>query len=123
MQGKINRGRHTNHLAGHHSIPTKQCPIPPSPYFSQAGCPSCCPTNNVKALKAISIDTTTSIFIDLLGHVTNKLCLVGGKFRLRLTPPTQAVSLSNLALTKIRLSQNGMNIHVFQMAPGHESAL
>jgi len=22
------------------------------PYFIQAGCPSCCPTNNVKALKA-----------------------------------------------------------------------
>jgi len=33
MQGKINRGRHTDHPAGHHSIRTKQCPPPPSPIF------------------------------------------------------------------------------------------
>jgi len=54
VQGKINRGRHTDHPAGHHSIRTKQCPPPPSPHFLQAGCPSCCPTNSVKALKATS---------------------------------------------------------------------
>jgi len=30
-----------NHANTHHSV------------FSQAGCPSCCPTNSVKALKAI----------------------------------------------------------------------
>jgi len=53
VQGKINRGRHTDHLAGRHSIWTNQCPPPPSPYFLQAGCPSCRPTNSVKALKAI----------------------------------------------------------------------
>ena len=53
VQGKINRGRHTNHPAGRHSIRTNQCPPPPSPpYFLQAGCPSCRPTNSVKALKA-----------------------------------------------------------------------
>jgi len=34
------------------SVRTKQCPSPPSPHFLQAGCPSCHPTNNVKALKA-----------------------------------------------------------------------
>jgi len=51
LQGKINRGRHTSHLAGRHSIRTKQCP-PPSPHFLQAGCSSCRPTNSVKALKA-----------------------------------------------------------------------
>jgi len=33
VQGKINRGRHTNHLAGCHSIRTNQCPAPPSPPF------------------------------------------------------------------------------------------
>jgi len=54
VQGKINRGRHTDHLAGRHSIRTNQCPPPPSPHFLQAGCPSCCPTNSVKALKATS---------------------------------------------------------------------
>jgi len=31
--GKINRGRHTNHPVGHHSIRTKQCPRPSSPPF------------------------------------------------------------------------------------------
>jgi len=33
VQGKINRGRHTDHLAGRHSIQTNQCPPPPPPYF------------------------------------------------------------------------------------------
>ena len=54
VQGKINRCRHTDHPAGCHSIRTNHCPPPPppSPIFLQAGCPSCRPTNNVKALKA-----------------------------------------------------------------------
>ena len=54
VQGKINRGRHTDHPAGRHSIWTKQCSPPPSAHFLQAGCPSCRPTNSVKALKATS---------------------------------------------------------------------
>jgi len=33
VQGKINRGRHTDHPAGRHSIRTKQWPPPPSPVF------------------------------------------------------------------------------------------
>jgi len=33
VQGKINRGRHTDHLDGCHSIQTNQCPPPPSPIF------------------------------------------------------------------------------------------
>jgi len=35
VQGKIYRGRHTNHPAGHHSIWTNQCPSPPSPIFTR----------------------------------------------------------------------------------------
>jgi len=31
VQGKINRGRHTDHPAGRHSIRTNQCQPPPSP--------------------------------------------------------------------------------------------
>ena len=55
VQGMINRGRHTDHLAGRHSIRTNQCPTPPSPiFFLQAGCPSCRPTNSGIALKATS---------------------------------------------------------------------
>jgi len=34
VQGKINRGRHTDHPAGRHSIRTKQCLPPPSPIFT-----------------------------------------------------------------------------------------
>ena len=33
VQGKINRGKHTDHPAGRHSIRTNQCPPPPSPIF------------------------------------------------------------------------------------------
>ena len=54
VQAKINAGRHTDHLAGCHSIRTKQCPPPPFPHFLQAGCPSYRPTNSVKAVKATS---------------------------------------------------------------------
>jgi len=34
VQGKIKRGRHTDHPAGRHSIQTKHCPPPPSPLFT-----------------------------------------------------------------------------------------
>jgi len=33
VQGKTNRGRHTNHPYGRHSIRTNQCPPPPSPHI------------------------------------------------------------------------------------------
>jgi len=33
VQGKINRGRHTDHLAGRHSVQTNQCPPPSFPHF------------------------------------------------------------------------------------------
>jgi len=52
VQWKINRGRHTDHPAGRHSIRINQCPPPPSPqFFLRARCPSCHPTSSVKALK------------------------------------------------------------------------
>jgi len=52
VQRKINRGKHTDHPAGRHSIWTNQCPPPPPHHFLQAACTSCRPTNSVKALKA-----------------------------------------------------------------------
>jgi len=60
VQGKVNRGRHTDHPAGRHSIWTNQCSPPPSPHFLQAGCPSCRPTNSVKARKATSFSPNTT---------------------------------------------------------------
>ena len=44
VQGKINRGIHTDRSAGCHSIRTNQCPPPPFPHFLQAGCSFCSPT-------------------------------------------------------------------------------
>ena len=74
--GKISRGRHTDHPAGYHSIRTNQCPPPPSPDFVQVGCPSCCPTNSVKALKAsyyIYYVAVTSCTLHQLLHPFNGL--------------------------------------------------
>jgi len=66
VQGKVNRGRHTDHPAGRHSIRTNQCAPPPyPPYFLQAGCPSCRPTNSVKALKAVIYIYYIYIYIQL----------------------------------------------------------
>jgi len=66
VQGKINRSRYyTDNPAGRHSVQTNQCPPPPSPTFLQAGCPSCRPTNSVKAnviYKALHKSTGFSLY-------------------------------------------------------------
>ena len=51
VQGKINRGRHTDHPAGRHSSGLTSAHLHHPPYFLQAVCPSCRSTNSVKALK------------------------------------------------------------------------
>jgi len=71
VQGKINRGRHTDHPDGRHSIRTIQCLPPPSPIFLQAGCPSCRPTNSIKALKATSCLTTLYNYYSILENRIN----------------------------------------------------
>jgi len=53
VQGKTNTGRHTNYPTGHHSIRLCSAHLRHPP-FLQVGCPSCRPTNSVKALKAPS---------------------------------------------------------------------
>jgi len=69
VQGKINRGRHTDHPAGHHSIQTNQCSPPPSPIFFTGRMPFLRrPTNSVKALKA------TSLYRALAFNSTDALC-------------------------------------------------
>jgi len=46
-----------------HLIPDNHTDIPPLS-FLQAGCPSCCPTNSVKALKATVMNKySTNVFI------------------------------------------------------------
>ena len=51
VQGKINRGRNTDHPDVCHSIRTNQCLPPPFPHFSTGRMPFLPPTNSVKALK------------------------------------------------------------------------
>jgi len=54
--GEDNGGRGTDSLGGRHPKRTNGAPTPTtSPRFFQAGCPSCRPTNSIKALKAKNI--------------------------------------------------------------------
>jgi len=78
VQGKMNRGRHTDHPAGRHSIQTNQCSPPRlhhPPYFLQARCPSCRPTNRVKALKGIFLQVeylrSSSMLVSHITHCGN----------------------------------------------------
>jgi len=43
-KGEINRGRHTDHPAGRHSIWTNQCPPPPSHFYRPDALPAAQPT-------------------------------------------------------------------------------
>jgi len=51
VQGKINRGRHTDHPAGRHSIRTKQCPPPSSPMFFTGRMPFLLPNQQCQSTK------------------------------------------------------------------------
>jgi len=51
VQGKINRGRHTDHPAGRHSIRPKQCPPPPSPCIFTGRMPSLPPNQQCQSTK------------------------------------------------------------------------
>jgi len=54
--GQDNGGRGTDSPGGRHPNRTNGAPTTP-PRFLQAGCPSCRPTNSVKALKANTVVT------------------------------------------------------------------
>jgi len=56
VQGKIKKGRHTDHPVGH-PFELTSAHLHHPPIFLQAGCPSCHPTNSVKALKAMLLVT------------------------------------------------------------------
>ena len=53
VQGKINKGRHTDNLAGTTPSGLTSTHLYHPPIFLQAGCPSCRATNSVNALKAV----------------------------------------------------------------------
>ena len=86
VQGKINRGRHTDHPAWRHSIRTNQCPLHQPPHFLHSGCPSCRPTNSVKASEYTcnmnKLNSPTPVVVpveQLVGRVSacpeNNLCI------------------------------------------------
>jgi len=100
MQGKINRGRHTDPPAGRHSIQTNKCPPPLSPhiFYRPDALPATQPTAsmhlkasimNIKAVKYLQIVTNIktgfecynfSLFIFCNNRaqviVRNELCLL-----------------------------------------------
>ena len=51
VQVKINRGRHTDHPAGHHSIQTNQCPLPPSPHCFTGRMPFLLPNQQCQSME------------------------------------------------------------------------
>ena len=55
IQGKINRDRHTNRPAGATPSGLTSAHLHHTPIFLHVGCPSCRPTNSVKALKATQV--------------------------------------------------------------------
>ena len=61
VQGKINRGRHTDHPAGCNSIRIKQCPPPPSPYFFMGRMPFLLPNQQCQSTEGNSKSTTKLI--------------------------------------------------------------
>ena len=59
LQGKIKRGRQTDHPAGRHSIQTNQCPPPPSPQFFRGQMPSLPPNQQCQNTEGNSTEGST----------------------------------------------------------------
>ena len=60
VQGKINRGRHTDHPAGRHSIQTKQCPPPPSLHFFTGHMPFLPPKQQCQSTEGAMVKTNST---------------------------------------------------------------
>jgi len=59
VQGKINRGRQTDHPAGCHSIQTNQCLPPPSPIFVTGRMPFLRPSQQRQSTEGVSVTHVT----------------------------------------------------------------
>jgi len=58
-----NRGRHTDHLAGHQSIRTNQCLPPPSPpYFFTGRMPFLSPNQQCQSTEGTQVNTNMHIY-------------------------------------------------------------
>jgi len=66
VQGKINRGRHTDHPAGRHSIRTNQCPPPPSPDFFTGWMPFLPPNQQCQSTESTARQITSLVFYSVL---------------------------------------------------------
>ena len=79
VQGKINRGRHTDHPAERHSIWTNQCPPPPSPHFFTDRMPFLPPNqqcqsteSNLLATNKNNLYSATLQYADGVGNTTEE---------------------------------------------------
>jgi len=74
VQGKINRGRHTDHLAGHHSIWTNQCPPPPTPHFFTGRMPFLSPNQQRRSTEGKLVNKLiTNIITSGTSHRRHKM--------------------------------------------------
>jgi len=91
VQGKINRGRHTDHPAGRHSIRTNQCRPPPSPIFYR---PDALPAAQPMVSKHWrQLEQTCNYFIN---NISALLCLVSCRLK--------GLKLMKLMLLKLNAS-------------------
>ena len=73
VQGKINRGRHTDHPAGCHSIRANQCPPPPSPRFPWKWSLQCCSCNILYEVM-FKLYAASVHFVTISGTVATIVC-------------------------------------------------
>ena len=79
VQGKINRGRHTDHPAGRHSIRTNQCSPPPSPNFLTGQMPFLPPNQQCQSTEGnlYSYCYTDENHSTIITTITFRFCLTG----------------------------------------------
>jgi len=73
VQGKINRGRHTNHPAGRHTNWTKQSPPPPSPSFFTGWRPILPPNQQCQSTEGNTVYIITNQLKNMF-HSDSALC-------------------------------------------------
>ena len=77
--------------------------------FLPAGCPSCRPTNSVKALKAFSALLTSKLNISISRSSTVKTCTQGQS---KVNTESQAEAKANVPIPTLRPTRRGWLLHV-----------
>ena len=109
VQGKTNRGRHTDNPAGRHSIQTNQCQPPPSPTFITGRMPFLQPTNSVKALKANKTNLTNEQIL-CTGLLYGNACHVTSRWQ---SGTVVTALIKNVTLCQVWLVPRWVNICMY----------